>query len=188
MAGAGIVRPITVNWDLNRLPNGVYAVKFDPAQVKTTPKGNYIEFEVFSLDLFDAKVVNNIAAGDCIIANDETIEVKTVKKEEDGYISINYGMEGMIDFEPYDKTRYRLSGDDDHATYSSQGTVKLLVPITVGITDNGVDGDPMKTIVVKGSRLGNYLRNSWCNDFFQLNTTITIKNGKIIKLKRNYIP
>lgn len=186
-AGAGILRPIEVNLDLNQLPNGEYPVSFDPTQIKTTAKGNYIEFEIFTLDLFDSNLVNALEKGDCIIADDNMIEVKTVKKE-DGYVSVNYGMEGMTDFETYDKGHYRISAEDDFPTYTSQGKVKLLVPITVGMTDNGIDGDPMKTKVVKGSKLGYYLRNSWSNEFFQFNTTITIKNGKVTKLTRNYIP
>lgn len=186
-AGAGILRPVEVNIDVNNLPNGEYAVCFDPTQVKTTAKGNYIEFEIFTLDLFDAKLVNELEKGDCIIADDKMVVVKTVKKEE-GYVSVNYGMEGMTDFGPYDKTHYIICGANDNPTYTSQGKVKLLVPITVGMTDNGIDGDPMKTKVIKGSKLGYYLRHSWSNDFFQLNTTITVKNGKVTKLTRNYIP
>lgn len=187
-AGAGIVRPIEVNWDLNNLPDGEYAVSFSPAHIVTTAKGNYIDFEIYSLDLFDAQLVKQLAIGDCIIYNDEVVEVKTIKKEDDGYISINYGMEGMTDFELYDDTRYRICGDDDHATYTSQGIVKLLVPITASMTDSGIDGDPELSKEIKGAKLGHYLRNSWSDDFFEINTSITIKKGKIVKLNRYYIP
>lgn len=186
-AGAGIIRPIEVHWDLNHLPNGEYAVACDVATVKSTAKGTTIEFEIYSENLYDASLVAMLAAGDQIITDSGVVEVKTVKKIDDRYV-VNDNMEGCIDFEPKGKGKFRICIEDDHSTYTSQGKVRLLVPASVNLVDNGIDGDPMKTVTVKNSRLAKYMPHNWDPEFFQLNTRITVRNGKIVKFVRHYIP
>lgn len=186
MAGEGIVRPIEVYWDLNHLKNGDYAVSFDVSSVKGTNKGTYIDFEVFSENLYDGAQIARLAPGDVLIARDETIEVKTIRKIDDRYL-INEA-EAAIDLESVGKGKYRVCIEDDHSTYTSQGVVRLLVPATVTFVDEGIDGVPMKEKKVKGAQLAKYLKHSWSNEFFYLNTRITVKNGKIVKFNRFYIP
>lgn len=185
-AGAGIVRPIEVNWDVNHLKDGEYAVSFDIASVQPTAKGAYITFEIFSENLYDGKLLEMLEKGDQIIARDEVIEVKTVQKEGDWYF-INRD-EGGVDFWRVGNGKYRVCIEDDHSTYTSQGTVKLFVPVSAKMTDDGIDGDPMKSKSIKGSKIASYVKNSWSPEFCSLNTRITIKKGKVVKIVRFYIP
>lgn len=186
MAGAGIVRPIEVYWDVNHLKDGVYAVSFDVASAKSTAKGTYIEFEIFSENIYDGKLLAMLEKGDQLIARDEVIEVKTVNKIDDRYV-VN-GDEQCIDFESVGNGKYRVCIEDDHSTYTSQGKVKLFVPVSATMVDDGIDGEPMKTKKIKGSKIASYLKTCWSPEFFVLNTKITVKKGKVVKINRFYIP
>ena len=185
-AGAGIVRPIEVNWDVNHLKDGEYAVSFDIASVKSTAKGTYITFEIFSENLYDGKLLASLEKGDQIIAKDEVFTVKTVEKEDDWYF-VNRN-EASVDFESVGKGKYRVCIEDDHSTYTSQGAVKLFVPHTAKMIDDGIDGEPMKSKTIKGSKIASYIKSSWSPEFFYLNTRITVKKGKVVKIVRFYIP
>lgn len=185
-AGAGIVNPIEVYWDVNHLKDGEYAVSFDIADVQSTANGAYITFEIFSENLYDGKLLAQLEKGDQIIARDEVFTVKTVQKEDDWYF-INRD-EGGVDFESVGGGKYRVCIEDDHSTYTSQGKVKLFVPLTAKMIDDGIDGIPMKSKTIKGSKIASYIKSSWSPEFFYLNTRITVKKGRVAKIVRFYIP
>ncbi|MBQ0121110.1 MAG: hypothetical protein KBT13_08345 [Bacteroidales bacterium] len=187
MAGVGILRPNETGINVAKLDDGTYPVAFDPATVKTTAKGYYITFEVFTVDVYDGKLLAEIEPGDNIITGDGVIDVKSVKVE-DGHYTINENEEGCLYLEPQVADTYVVCGDDDYPTYTSQGTTTLFVPVSAKMRDDGIDGDPMKSKNVLGQNIGNYLKTSWSHEFCVLNTTITVKNGKVVKIHRSYMP
>lgn len=187
MAGVGILRPVENYIDVNNLADGVYPVAFDPSTAKVTSKGVYINFEIYSVDVFDGKLVREIAVGDNIITGNGVTDVKTIKTVDGRYI-INENEAGWLDLDPQVKDTYVVCGDDDHPTYSKHGDVRLFVPVTAKMTDDGIDGFPTKSKKILGKNIGRYIKSSWSNEFCVLNTTITVKNGKVVKIHRTYIP
>lgn len=187
MAGVGILRPLETGVNVDKLDNGTYHVAFDPATVKATAKGYYITFEVFTVDVFDGKELANVEAGDNIVTGDGVIDVRSIKVQYGRYV-INENAEGWTDLEPQAADTYVVCGDDDYPTYTSQGKTRLFVPITAKMRDEGIDGDPMKAKNIQGKNIGHYVKNSWCNEFCVYNTMITVKNGKVVKIHRTYMP
>ena len=187
MAGVGILRPIETGINVENLDDGTYSVAFDPATLKTTAKGYYITFEVFTVDVYDGKLLAMVEPGDNVITGDGVIDVKSIK-EEDGRYTINENDEGCLYLEPQAADTYVVCGDDDYPTYTSQGTTTLLVPISAKMRDDGIYGDPMKSKNILGKNIANYLKTSWSHEFCVLNTLITVKNGKVVKIHRTYMP
>lgn len=186
-ASAGVVRPIEKYFDLDNLPNGEYAVSFSPSSIVSDSKGVSIEFEIFSIDIYDGKLLSQLAVGDHVITSDGYVEVNTIDFDEYGIV-INEITNTELYLNRLDNGNYVVCGPSNQATYTSHGVTRLLISPSATLRDDGINGNPLASKTVKGKQVPTYLRNSWSNEFDELSTTIVIKNGRVRKIHRTYVP
>lgn len=143
---------------------------------------------VMNEDIYDAEDIANLQVGDTIIYDGNHIVVKTILNE-DKTIFINGGLEeGGAWLEQKEDGSYRASIFDDHSIYTKLGETQLPLANDLVLIDCGMNPqDPYDTIC---GNIKEYLDTvpSYKKEFFELNTTVTIKNGKVTEIYRKWIP
>lgn len=187
-AEAKTVAPMALDIDVNHLPDGVWPVAFDPGDVSKGASGIYMNaVRVYTEDWYDIADIDALKAGDAIVVDGETVEVKSV--ERNGDVLINGGLdEGGVNLSnPEDSNGYRVWGYDDMMTYTEQGVTTLVVDAAATYTDaSDPDADP---VTVSGAEIVDALKQP--DDglgFNEYNATVRIENGKVVEIKRNYVP
>ncbi len=124
--------------------------------------------------------------GDSIVVNGETVEIKSIELGD--RIKINGGsMEGGIDLDPVEEgDLWRFCGDDDISAYTDQGVTTLVVDPSATYTDaSDIDAEPTKADY---EGIVDAMLASANDTFDQYNTTVRIEGGKVVEIKRNYVP
>ncbi len=181
------LRPIADKLDVDNLPDNEYAVSFDPKKVTKAAEGYYIDFEIYTLEVFDGVKVIDLSPGDVVVTSEAKIRVKDVEGELD-YLMIKGDGGAQVDLMRREDGNYVVCGDDDRSTLSYRGTTRLFVPMSIVFMDGGVNGDPMATKEVKGKDLGRYFTHSWLDQFDEFNTYIILVDGQIDGFGRHYTP
>ncbi len=185
-AGARTVRALPVTLDVNNLVDGEYSVSFDVDKVVSSSKGVYIDFTVYTDEEFDSVQVMNLKPGDKVEANFAEIEVATFGRNADGMLVVN---EDDLPYFFFESERgFNISNVLEVNSAVECGVVRLLVPNSVTFVDQGINGSPYAVKRVHGKRLAKYLPSCWNTNFDQGNVSITLKNGKIVRFQRDYMP
>ena len=140
-------------------------------------------------ELFDAVAITTLKAGDTVVAGGEEYVVETVEQKENGLISVNGGEEqGGIDFATDDDGGvYYVEGLDDIHTYADLGTASLPLAETFVFTDNSDLEHPDREYSAEEFR--QILADDTNGYGFEVNnTTVTVENGQITEIVRNYQP
>lgn len=150
--------------------------------------GGNLTMTVYNQDLYDAVAISQMQIGDTVIYDSKPIAINKFA-EEHGGIEVNGGLEeGGCCLAPNEGGTYVARNWDDHATYTKLGKAEVALAEDFVIIDCGeFPTDPNDTIRSGQKQYIESLK-SGRDDFFPLNTRVTIENGKITKIHRRWIP
>lgn len=184
------VAPQTVEVDVNALPDGEYPVAFNRGDILSGATGIYMNaVHIFSMDIYDIVDVNTLTAGDTLVVSGEEIPVTSVERS-DSEVLVNGGLEaengvvlGPID---EDTNGYRVWKESDMATFTELGATTLVLADNAEFNDSwNIDAEPVK---VSHDGIVSAIAES-DNDYFnQYNTSIRVEDGKVVEIKRVYVP
>ena len=182
------VAPRVYEMDVNNLADGIYHVAFNRGDVMKGASGIYMNaVHVFSEDLYDTAELEALKAGDSIVVNGETVLVNSVEFA-DGRVLINGGvLQGGIDLTAVEAGDiYRFCGDDDISAYTEQGVTTLVLDSAATYTDTSdIDAAPVTT---DAGGMVDAMLASADETFNQYNTTVRIESGRVVEVKRVYMP
>ena len=187
-AGPAQVKPMDGTIDLTSPEDGIYPAGFTAADVQTGTDGTTLTVTLYSMDVYDAVAVNALKAGDTITVAGETIAVQTVKTDSDGTVCINGGLEqGGVDLVPGDGGTYQVRGMDDYASYTVQGQATLAFAPEMVFTDRS-DLQNADGTVTKGADFAAAVQTMENQSFTCYNTTVRVRDGRIVEMTRIYTP
>ena len=145
---------------------------------------------------FEAVEVKSVEHGN-VEYTEEEISLGATAPSAGSYdvVKINGGLdnieEGGVEFIAHEGGTYRYFGFDDHATYSEQGKISLQIAEDAEIVDHSEDWASSEAepsgVSIKATEL-----MAFCADdtlgFDSLNTVVTIDNGVVVKIVRNFVP
>ena len=184
------VAPKAIEVNLNALPDGEYPVSFNRGDVLGGASGIFINAaHVYTMDIYAAADVDALAPGDTLVVSGEEIPVNTVERRE-GNVLVNGGLDGengvVLGPSADGGEDYRVWLESDLPTYTDLGVTTLVLDGSCVFTDAwDIDAEPMTTGYdgIVGAITGSE------NEYFsQYNTTVRTENGKVVEIKRNYVP
>ena len=181
------VEPLPVEINVVALTNGTYPAAFDRGDIAKVNSGIYMNaVHIFSMDTYDASAIEALAAGDTVIVEGQNITVNTVELR-DGDVLVNGGPdEGCVFTIAEGGDTYRLDGDDDRATYTERGMTTLPVDTLARFVDSSdITREPVTT---EYDGLYDAIMNADIESFDQFNTTLTVKDGKVVEIHRVFTP
>ena len=184
------VAPQTVEVDVNALPDGEYPVAFNRGDILSGATGIYMNaVHIFSMDIYDIVDVNTLTAGDTLVVSGEEIPVTSVERS-DSEVLVNGGLDGEngVVLGPIDEDTngYRVWLESDMATFTELGVTTLVLADNAEFNDSwNIDAEPVK---VSHDGIVSAIAES-DNDYFnQYNTSIRVEDGKVVEIKRVYVP
>lgn len=180
------IDPLPAGVSIEKLQNCTVPAAFSPKDFNWM--GGNLSMTVYNQDLYDAVAISQMRVGDTILYSGEPMVVSKFEETRGG-IDINGGLdEGGCCLAPNEGGTYVAREWDDHATYTQLAKTELALAEDFVIIDCGeFPNDPNDTIR-NGQKL--YIENlkGGRDDFFPLNTRVTIQNGVIKEIHRHWIP
>lgn len=180
------IRPLPPGVAVDDLQDCTVPASFTPEDFHWM--GGNLRLKVYCKDLYDAVDISRLSAGDTLVYDSQNMVVSSIDSSH-GVIDINGGLdEGGCCLVGYEGGTYIARNWDDHATYTYLGTAEIALAQDFIIVDCGeFPTDPSDTIRT-GQKL--YIENltGGRDDFFQLNTLVTVENGMISRIERRWIP
>ena len=176
------VAPMASDIDVNKLPDGVYPVAFNRGDVMKGASGTYMNaVHIFTEDWYDIADIDALKVGDTIVVDGESVEVKSIEHGEDVLINGDVTLTN-----PEDTNGYRFCGDDDMSAYTELGVTTLQIDPSATYTDSSdIEADPVKTDY---DGIVDAMLASDNDSFDQYNTTVRIESGKVVEIRRVYVP
>ena len=188
-APARTVAPMTVDVDVTHLPDGTWPVAFNRGDIFSGASGIYMNsVHVFTEDRYAAEDIEALAAGDSIVVEGETIEVKSV--DFGGDVAVNGGLDGENGVElrlDAETGFYYVSGYNDLATYTDHGVTTLMIDDDTSYTD--VSDPTQNPVMARGAEIVDAIAKAGEDaSFDQYNTRVTIENGRLAAMSHLYTP
>lgn len=206
--GATIVKPVKVEENVAKVENGAYRISFnqEKGDVVGTESDYQIRATIYQYDRYKVADLKKLKKGDQLYYHDskaawKIITIETVEFYQDE-ATINGGIESGRGIGFILENNLYVRSDMDHSIDCYKiGTKTLPVAADAVMTDDEYSftqsfdtvtytGAPAiyKIITqprkIKGSKKGDTPR---FNEYVGTNTTVTLKNGKIVKIHRNYL-
>ncbi len=180
------ISPIATTASVNNLSDGVYPASFNSDDFDWN-KGK-LHFVVYQEDFYDSVQVARMKAGDTLVYQGEKIVVDKIEAR-DSFLTVNNGLEeGGAYMQKTTHGRYRGMQLDDHSTYTEVGNVTLPLATDFTLVDCGVEPTDKSVSLSTGQR--EYLASvkDYKRVFIDLDTRVTVSNGKVTKIVRFWIP
>ena len=181
------IAPMPVDIDVNHLADGIYPVSFNRGDVLGGATGIYLNgVHIYTQDWYDLVDVSKLNIGDTIMVEGEEVPVITLTRSD--IIEVNDGQDArsFIFATEEDSNGYTIRGLDDMATYTDHGVTTLVVDPSATFTDAwDIDSMPL---IVGYDGIVDAIQNSQNEYFVQYNTTVRIEGGKVVEIKRDYVP
>ena len=184
---ARVAAPRPVDVDPAALPDGTYPVAFNPGDILSGASGVFMNaVHVYALDTYDPAAVEGLALGDTLVVSGESIAVETVKRRGDT-VTVNRGTRNACALRyRADLDAYVIDGDDDLPTYTERGLTTLTLDPSAVFTDSwDIDSAP---VTVEYAAIVPALQESPNRWFDPYSTTVTIQNGRVVRIERVYVP
>lgn len=183
-----VINPLE-NWltktDLETLDDCIVAVSFSLDDLYTIESGDLaLDFTVWDYDIYDMVDISQMAVGDAIVIQGETVDITSLERDDDGAVIINGGIEnGGYELRHDDDTVFYPVTWDDLRLYHEVGKTSQTISEKVVFTDSS---DLEAGEVTYGY---SDLENPTMEDHFvPNNTTIRMEGGAIVGIARVYNP
>ena len=179
------VEPIQSRYDVNDLSNSEFAVSFTVDDVKTQEDQTSIHLTAYDCELFNASEIENLKVGDILVIDRNEMKVETVEPQSDSWIQINGGL---------DQDGCDLCKGEDGLYYEMQLESKSYQPMAeldLPLAKNFVftdSSDPDKQGQEYNTKEFLDLLKDDVYGFYPSNSTVTVENGEISQITRNFIP
>lgn len=181
---------LPLGFDLNNIADATLPATFSDSCFNW--HDNTLTFKASAETMYDAEAINNIKKGDTLVYEQKPMVVDSVVKEN-GFISVNGGLdEGGAWLTTADGgKKYRAMQFDDHSVYYDIGKVTL--PLADGFTIIDCHSEPQEPSDTITNNQKQYIdglskQKFPRNNFFNLDTRLTVKGGKIATITRFWIP
>lgn len=179
------VEPIQSMYDVNDLSNSEFAASFTVDDVKTQENQTSIHLTVYDCELFNVSEIENLKVGDILVIDRNEMKVESVEWQSDSWVQINGGLE---------QDGCDLCKGEDRLYYEMQLESKSYQPLTeldLPLAQNFVfmdSSDPDKQEQEYNTEKFLDLLKDDVYGFYPNNSTVTVENGEISKITRNFIP
>lgn len=183
------VVPLAEPFDVNALPDGVYPVSFDRAEITREDAGITLNnVHIYTKDVYDIVDITTLAPGDTLVVSDASIAVNSVVIKDDGLVQVNGGLdEGGCELMPVEEDNvYRVLEYDDLATYSERGVTTLV--LTADATYEDSSDLSAEAVTAEGADILEAINGALLDSFDPYNTTVTVEAGMVVALNRVYTP
>lgn len=175
--------------DIDELQNGDSAYQVHAAI--TNVSDDSVTLHVYGYDAYEQDDVESLQVGDVIrVHNEKTSELEDVTITsldlDNGYCTINGGIEeGGVDL-VQDRGVYRTMNFDDYPVYYSVGEVTL--PLADDVTLEDSSADP-QAAAVESSGKADVARDIADSDNWTVtNTTVFVQKGQVFDVQRVWVP
>lgn len=179
------VEPIQSMYDVNDLSNSEFAASFAADDVKTQENQTSIHLTAYDYEQFNASEIENLKVGDTLVIDQKEMKVESVEPQSDSWIQINGGLE---------QDGCDLYKGEDGLYYEMQLESKSYQPMTeldLPLTKNFVfmdSSDPDKQGQKYNTEEFLDLLKDDVYGFYPNNSSVTVENGEITQITRNFIP
>ena len=193
----GVAEPTNMLWQLDSLddPETTTIVSAD---IASEVKDGKVTLRVYSYDIYDKDDVDGLAVGDKIRCHKEymtgnqlaEIEVQSIEKNDRySIVSINGGMENEdgLDLMQMDDDRYRTLTDDDYPVYYEVGEKTCTLAEDVVLKDSSADPQA-EAVETTGADAVATALNAEPDGWHVYNTTVVVQGGKILEVRRIWVP
>lgn len=184
--GHKLIAPLPAGIAVDELQDCTVPAAFKPEDFNWM--GGNLRMTVYNQDLYDVVDISQMQVGDTLIYEGQPMVINKIDHQHGG-IDINGGLdEGGCCLAGNEGGTYVARNWDDHATYTKLGKAEVALSEDFVIIDCGEFPDQPSDTIRTGQKL--YIENlkGYKEDFFQLNTRVTIENGMITEINRRWIP
>lgn len=197
VAEEGVTEPINMlTWTLDDMDDPE-TITFVPASIPSGVQDGGLTANVFSYDIYKKDEVEKLAIGDKIIFHEEgaawnqyvTVEITSIEKNEEYHIvSINGGMEEQCGLDLLlDGDTYRTMTFDDYPVYYEMG--EKTMPLAEDVVLKDSSADPQAEVVeTTGADAVAAVINADPDNWTVYNTTLTVQGGKVLEVRRIWVP
>lgn len=198
VAEEGVTEPINMlTWTLDDLDRED-TVTFIPAEITSGVQGGNLTAKIFSYDLYKKEDVEKLAVGDQITLHEEGAAWNQVvnnavtsieKNDEYHFVSINGGMEqpGGLDLKLEDDDTYRTMTFDDYPLYYEMGEKTMPLAEDVVLKDSSADLQA-EAVETTGADAVAAAINADSGNWTTYNTTLVVQGGKVLEVRRIWVP
>lgn len=179
------VEPIQSMYDVNDLSNSEFAASFNADDVKTQENQTSIHLTAYDYEQFNASEIENLKVGDTLVIDQKEMKVESVEPQSDSWIQINGGLEqdGCDLYKGEDGLYYEMQLESK----SYQPMTELELPLTKNFVFMD-SSDPDKQGQKYNTEEFLDLLKDDVYGFYPNNFTVTVENGEITQITRNFIP
>lgn len=181
-----MISPLPFTIDMNNPEDFTLPASFNSNDINT--ESGELTFTIYSQDLYDAVDINMMQQGDTLYYDGGEIVVDVIESR-DGTLLVNGGYEeGGCNLVGYEGGTYTAVQANDYPTFSEIGTLTL--PLSDSITISDASNDPNSPKTAELDDIDDYKSDlaDWQLNYNCLNTTVEVSNGKIVSIKRIWIP
>lgn len=199
VAEEGVTEPINMlTWTLDDLDRED-TVTFIPADIASEVKDGTVTARIYSYDAYEKADIDALKAGDKIRLHVEymtgnqyaEVEVTSIEKNDPYHtVTINGGIEqeGGLDLILMDGSEYyRTITFDDYPVYYEVGETELSLADDVVLKDSSADpqADAVETT---GAQAVAAAINADPDNWTVYNTTLVVQGGKVLEVRRIWVP
>ena len=198
VAEEGVTEPINLQtWTLDDLDD-TQTTTFVSASITSGVQNGKLTAKVFGYDIYKKEEIENLAVGDKITFHEEgaaqdqcvTTEVKSIERnDQHHFVSINGGMEqpGGLDPKLEDDDTYRTMTFDDYPLYYEMGEKTMPLAEDVVLKDSSADPQA-EAVETTGADAVAAAINADPDNWTTYNTTLVVQGGKVLEVRRIWVP
>ena len=173
-------------------------VTFVPASIVSGVQDGKLTAKVFSYDRYKKEDIEKLAVGDKItfheegaawnqVVNDTVTSIE--KNDEYHLVSINGGMEqpGGLDLKLEDDDTYRTMTFDDYPLYYEMGEKTMPLAEDAVLKDSSADPQA-EAVETTGADAVAAAINADPDNWTTYNTTLVVQGGKVLEVRRIWVP
>ena len=193
----GVTEPINLlTWTLDDLDDA-QTTTFVSAAITSGVQDGKLTAKVFGYGIYKKEEIEKLAVGDKItfheegVAQDQCVitEVKSIERnDQHHFVSINGGMEqpGGLDLKLEDDT-YRTMTFDDYPLYYEMGEKTMPLAEDVVLKDSSADPQA-EAVETTGADAVAAAINADPDNWTTYNTTLVVQGGKVLEVRRIWVP
>lgn len=186
---AKTIEPLPAYIDLANLGDCTVAVSFEKGDL-TEENGEYtLHAVVYDYERFDMVDIAQMKQGDTLVIDGNSMKVESVEKTDSGAVNVNGDIEeGGVSLWTDDNGGYYEVGMDDYKSYYEVGEITLPLSDDFVLTDNSDLENPDKTCTAEELKKALDDSTDEYSSYYPNNCSLTIVDGKIISMNKEYTP
>ena len=194
----GVTEPINMlTWTLDDLDD-TQTITFVSAAITSGVQDGKLTAKVFGYDIYKKEDIENLAVGDQITFHEEgaawnqfvTVAVESIEKNDQYHlVTINGGMEEQygLDLKLEEDGTYRTMTFDDYPVYYEMGEKTLPLAEDVVLKDSSADPQA-EAVETTGASAVAAAINADPDNWTTYNTTLVVQGGKVLEVRRIWVP